>query len=235
MKSTKTGNLNDMDLLHTGLYGGPGGTWTRDTWIFSPLLLPTELPAHIIWTSSTTPRSYASTAGVSFLISVFISLYFRFFLLQDTIFVLQNVGLEPTTYCLSDNCSPIWANLATKLFAVCALYKNTKRKEKSLWFLGCERWDSNPRSPAYEAGDLAACLLRNGCSRRIRTSYPGYEPGVLPLDDHCNIKGECFSGRSPHDRTWKEMNRKSSGWQSGEYFIAIVCNPYWELLFHYPV
>ena len=79
MKSTKTGNLNDMDLLHTGLYGGPGGTWTRDTWIFSPLLLPTELPAHIIWTSSTTPRSYASTAGVSFLISVFISLYFRFF------------------------------------------------------------------------------------------------------------------------------------------------------------
>ena len=127
---------------------------------------------------------------------VYISL-FQIFLLQDTIFVLQNVGLEPTTYCLSDNCSPIWANLATKLFAVCALYKNTKRKEKSLWFLGCERWDSNPRSPAYEAGDLAACLLRNGCSRRIRTSYPGYEPGVLPLDDHCNIRGGMFFRSEP--------------------------------------
>ena len=29
------------------------------------------------------------------------------FYFQDTMFVLQNVGLEPTTYCLSDNCSPI--------------------------------------------------------------------------------------------------------------------------------
>ena len=29
MKSTKTENLNDMDLLHTGLYGGQ--RWSRTT------------------------------------------------------------------------------------------------------------------------------------------------------------------------------------------------------------
>ena len=35
---------------------------------------------------------------------------------------------------------------------------------------GGERWDSNPRYPAYEAGDLAACPLRNGCGGWIRTT-----------------------------------------------------------------
>ena len=29
-----------------------------------------------------------------------------------------------------------------------------------------------------------------GCMREIRTLSPGYEPGVLPLDDPCFIEGE---------------------------------------------
>ncbi len=52
---------------------------------------------------------------------------------------------------------------------------------------GCERWDSNPRYPAYEAGDLAACPLRNGCTREIRTPSLGYEPSELPLLHQCDI------------------------------------------------
>ena len=134
-QSTTERKLRCYGSPDAGLYGGPGRDWTADTWIFSPLLLPAELPAHIIWTSSTTPRSYASTVGVSFPISVFISLYFRFFITRHK-FVLQNVGLEPTTHCLSDNCSPIWANLATKANCCTCLYlQQTKTKGESLWFL----------------------------------------------------------------------------------------------------
>ena len=52
---------------------------------------------------------------------------------------------------------------------------------------GCGGWDSNPRFPAYEGGDLAACLHRYGCTRRIRTSSLGYEPSELPLLHQCYI------------------------------------------------
>ena len=69
---------------------------------------------------------------------------------------------------------------------------------------GCGGWDSNPRFPAYEAGDLAACLPRNGCTRRIRTSSLGYEPSELPLLHQCDIQGgNIFSVGAPttaHER-----------------------------------
>ncbi len=68
---------------------------------------------------------------------------------------------------------------------------------------GCEEVDSNYRFLAYEASDLTTCPSRNGCSRRIRTSYLGYEPSVLPLDDHCYIRGIVFSVGAPttaHER-----------------------------------
>ena len=54
---------------------------------------------------------------------------------------------------------------------------------------GCGGWDSNPRFSAYEADDLAACLPRNGCTRRIRTSSLGYEPSELPLLHQCYLQG----------------------------------------------
>lgn len=124
---------------------------------------------YIIWTSSTTPRSYASTVGVSFSISVFISLYFRFFyfwLGTDEIFV----GLEPTTHCLPDNCSTKWA----KIFSIennCCVCLITQRKESHLWItLGCERVDSNHRPLAYEANELPTAPLRNGVRCWSRTS-----------------------------------------------------------------
>ena len=46
--------------------------------------------------------------------------------IQDT-YSLQNVGLEPTTHCLSDNCSTMWANLATSCrFAGCVFWMQPK-------------------------------------------------------------------------------------------------------------
>ena len=72
---------------------------------------------------------------------------------------------------------------------------------------GCERWDSNSRYPAYEAGDLTSCPLRNGCTRGIRTSSFGYEPNELPLLHQCYIK---MGSYKVMPRTiWKEMKNRS--------------------------
>ena len=67
---------------------------------------------------------------------------------------------------------------------------------------GCGGWDSNPRFSAYEADDLAACLPRNGCRGWIRTTVLQLMRLARSASSLlCNIKGEYFSGRSPHDRT----------------------------------
>ena len=100
---------------------------------------------------------------------------------------------------------------------------------------GCERWDSNSRYPAYEAGDLTSCPLRNGCTRRIRTLSFGYEPNELPLLHQCYIK---MGSYKVIPRTiWKEMKNRSKTyiWRDGESFIIMVCNPLWELPFGYSV
>ena len=100
---------------------------------------------------------------------------------------------------------------------------------------GCERWDSNSRYPAYEAGDLTSCPLRNGCTRRIRTLSFGYEPNELPLLHQCYIK---MGSYKVIPRTiWKEMKNRSKTyiWQDGESFIIVVCNPLWELPFGYSI
>lgn len=87
-------------------------------------------------------------------------------------FVLQNVGLEPTTHCLSDNCSTKWANLATKLFAVRALWLREGGFEPPIFGLWgqrlnhlstpqwYQRWESNSRPLPYEGSALTNWATR---------------------------------------------------------------------------
>ena len=82
---------------------------------------------------------------------------------------------------------------------------------------GCERWDSNPRYPAYEAGDLAACPLRNGCGGWIRTTVlqlMGLARSASSLLR--NIQGGMFFRSEPPRPHMKgNENRNKKRWQSG--------------------
>ena len=66
---------------------------------------------------------------------------------------------------------------------------------------GCGGPDSNRESPAYEAGELPFLYP-------AMVAPVGFEPRLLVMSQvscHCSTsaisKGECFFGRSPHDRT----------------------------------
>ena len=67
---------------------------------------------------------------------------------------------------------------------------------------GCGGPDSNRESPAYEAGELPFLYP-------AMVAPVGFEPRLLVMSQvsyHCSTSaiskwGECFSGRSPHDRT----------------------------------
>ena len=152
-QSTTERKLRCYGSPDAGLYGGPGRDWTADTWIFSPLLLPAELPAHIQGTN----------------------LFCKMLDLNQLPIVYQTIALPYELISLQ------------KLIAVRAfIYNKQKRKENHYdsWLRGV---GLEPTIFSLWGWWVTISLPRNGCSRRIRTSYPGYEPGVLPLDDHCNI------------------------------------------------
>lgn len=74
--------------------------------------------------------------------------------------------------------------------------------------------DNCSTSWAKLATSRSVCWIRlYGCSRRIRTSYLGYEPSVLPLDDHCNILKWAVIKSYPglYERKWKIGLKPISG------------------------
>ena len=113
-------------------------------------------------------------------------------------FVLQNVGLEPTTHCLSDNCSTKWANLATKLFAVRALWLREDGFEPSIFGLWgqrlnrlstpqwYQRWDSNSRPLPYEGNALtnwATRAYRSCCLSKLSSVFSALS---IAFNRYCN-------------------------------------------------
>ena len=91
--------------------------------------------------------------------------------------------------------------------------------------LGCVGSDSNRQSSAYEADELPFLYPAMGAAG-------GFEPRiqVMNLVSYLQTTTAIFRGmlfRSEPPRPHMKGNEpQSSGWQSGEYFIATVCNPF---------
>ena len=85
------------------------------------------------------------------------------------------VGLEPTTFCLTDKCSTNELNIFLKeKIAVCVFISCFTRN-------GCVRPDSNRRSPPYEGGEMGLFSTPQWLRREGSNLRPlGYEPSELP-------------------------------------------------------
>ena len=79
-------------LLEDGSIYGLGQTWTADTWIFSPLLLPTELPVHK-WNRTELNRRHKDFQSLA--------------LPTELLFqIMSRVGFEPTTHWIHPTALP---------------------------------------------------------------------------------------------------------------------------------
>ena len=102
--------------------------------------------------------------------------------------------------------------------------KHHQRKEFIMNNLGCERVDSNHRPLAYEANELP--LLHSAMVAEARfelTTSWLWAKRATELLYSAISKGEYFSGRSPHDRTWKEMKPQLAVGTKGEIWTHDLC------------
>ena len=109
------------------------------------------------------------------------------------------------------------------------------------------RWESNPRPFECHSNALPIelqphiCLLQVRLRILYRVSIPGivrticsFPPILSQLVPTAGLEPARLS--TLHSEcSMSAISSRGHIWQSGEYFIATVCNPHWELLFGYPV
>ena len=185
-QSTTERKLRRYGSPDAGLYGGTG--WSRTTVLgFSdrranrvrhrPILSEHRAPLH--------DRTHPQQESLFQFLCLYLSI--SDFLLQGTNLFCKMLDLNQLPIVYQTIALPYELISLQKLIAVRAfIYNKQKRKENHYdsWLRGV---GLEPTIFGLWGRWVTISLPRNGCSRRIRTSYPGYEPGVLPLDDHCNI------------------------------------------------